>query len=169
MSKSSTGAEPAAPAAGRSIHRVEAAARALGLAVEFRRMPASTRTAAEAASACGCALDQIVKSLVFRGATSGRLALLLVAGGNRVDPAVAAALAGEPLGRADPAEVRRRTGFAIGGVAPIGHLEPLPVWMDRRLLDFAEVWAAAGAPDAVFRVAPHALRAATGATVAAFG
>lgn len=129
-------------------------------------MPASTRTAAEAAAACGCAPDQIVKSLVFRGADSGRLHLLLVAGGNRVDPDRAARAAGEPLGRADPAEVRARTGFAIGGVAPIGHAEPLPVLMDPRLLDFPTVWAAAGAPDAVFAVDPARLREATGARVA---
>jgi prolyl-tRNA editing enzyme YbaK/EbsC (Cys-tRNA(Pro) deacylase) len=129
-------------------------------------MPASTRTADEAAAACGCVLDQIVKSLVFRGESSGGLHLLLVAGGNRVDPAKAAAAAGERLARADPQSVRDRTGFAIGGVAPIGHLERLPVLMDPRLLDFEEVWAAAGAPNAVFSVSPEELREATGAVVA---
>ncbi len=149
---------------GKSTDRVAAAAAGLGLDIQLREMSDSTRTAEEAAAACGCAVDQIVKSLVFRG-ESGRLHLLLVAGGNRVDPTRAAALVGEPLGRADVDEVRRRTGFAVGGVAPIGHLEPPVVWMDPRLFDFDLVWAAAGSPRAVFAVGPRALQAATGAVV----
>jgi len=128
-------------------------------------MPASTRTAEEAAAACGCAVGQIVKSLVFQGNRSGRLYLLLVSGANRVDMAKAAAQAGEPLDRADPRLVRERTGFAIGGVAPIGHLEPCPVLMDEDLLAYEVVWAAAGAPNAVFSVDPAKLQQATQACV----
>lgn len=143
--------------------RVARAAEALGLAIEVRRMPASTRTAEDAAAACGCDVAQIVKSLVFEA--EGGLRLLLVSGANRVDLDRVARVTGEGLARADPKRVRAETGFAIGGVPPIGHASPLPVVMDATLMDFALVWAAAGAPDAVFPVAPQALRAATGARV----
>jgi len=158
-----------AEAAGERVtgpERVAAAARALGLAVDVVRMPASTRTAEEAALACGCTVAQIVKSLVFE-AGDGGLRLLLVSGANRVDPVAVEAATGERLSRADPKRVRAETGFAIGGVPPVGH--PAPVLMDRDLLAHATVWAAAGAPDAVFEIAPDALRAATGATVIAMG
>ncbi|WP_420406253.1 YbaK/EbsC family protein [Nisaea sp.] len=151
----------------KSVNRVKAAAEAAGLATEILRMPDSTRTAEEAAAACGCEVGQIVKSLIFKGAESGELKLLLVSGSNQVDLAKAAAAAGEPLGRADPKEVREITGFAIGGVSPIGHLVPVATWMDEDLLGYPTVWAAAGAPNAVFEVAPSALRAAANATVAA--
>ena len=132
------------------------------------RLDEGTRTAAEAARACGCGLDQIVKSIVFRAAGSDRHLLFLTAGGNRVDPAKAAALAGAGLEKADAAGVRAATGFAIGGVAPLGHLTALPVWLDPRLLDFETVWAAAGTPHHVFAVAPEALAAAVGAAIADF-
>ncbi|MEO0960459.1 MAG: YbaK/EbsC family protein [Pseudomonadota bacterium] len=143
--------------------RVAAAAAVLGLGIEVRRMPASTRTAAEAAIACGCGIAQIVKSLVFEVEGAGELRLLLVAGDNQVDIGRVAAETGERLGRADPKRVRAETGFAIGGVPPIGHAAPVPVWMDRSLLTHDTVWAAAGAPDAVFSVAPQALANATAA------
>ena len=149
-----------------SIDRVRVAAEAAGLEIEVKRMGASTRTAEEAAEQCGCAVSQIVKSLIFKGADSGRLYLFLVSGSNRLDQAKAAALAGEALGRADPREIRERTGFAIGGVAPIGYDEPLPSFADQALLDFEIVWAAAGAHDAVFSAEPRALVEAAGATVA---
>lgn len=147
----------------KSVRRVEQAARDLGLAIEIRRMGESTRTAEDAARACGCEVGQIVKSLIFRGRDSGALVLLLVSGANRVDAALAAAAAGEPLERADADDVRARTGFAIGGVAPIGHLEAPRIWIDRDLMEHATVWAAAGAPDAVFAVDPRDLAAATAA------
>jgi prolyl-tRNA editing enzyme YbaK/EbsC (Cys-tRNA(Pro) deacylase) len=149
----------------KSVRRVEETAAALGLAVEVRRLCPS-RTAEDAARACGCAVGQIVKSLVFRGRDSGALVLLLVSGANRVDLQAAAAAAGEPLARADADEVRARTGFAIGGVAPVGHLETPRIWIDRDLMRFGTVWAAAGAPDAVFAVAPAHLARATGAVPA---
>lgn len=122
-----------------STDRVIGAAEATGLPIEVVTMPASTRTAEEAAAACGCAVGQIVKSLVFQGHRTGRLYLLLVSGSNKVDMDKAAALAGEKLDRADPRLVRERTGFAIGGVAPIGHLEPCPVLMDKDLLQYQTV------------------------------
>lgn len=146
----------------KSVRRVERAAMVLGLDVEFRRMGGSTRTAADAARACGCDLAQIVKSLIFRGRESGAMVLLLVSGANRVDMDQAAEAVGEPLDRADATEVRARTGFAIGGVSPVGHLEAPRIWMDRDLMAFDMVWAAAGAPDAVFSVAPERLQTATG-------
>jgi prolyl-tRNA editing enzyme YbaK/EbsC (Cys-tRNA(Pro) deacylase) len=147
----------------KSVRRVERTAADLGLAIEVRRL-GNSRTADDAARACGCEVAQIVKSLIFRGRDSGGLVLLLVSGANRVDMFRAADVAGEPLERADADEVRARTGFAIGGVAPIGHLEPPRIWIDRDLMRFATVWAAAGAPDAVFAIAPGDLLRATGAT-----
>lgn len=130
-------------------------------------MPAETRSAAQAATAAGCAIDQIVKSIIFGGA-SGAIYLFLTAGSHRVDPALASALAGEALGRADPDLVRQKTGFAIGGVSPIGHLTPLPIWMDPRLLEFQTVWAAAGTPRHIFQIVPDALHRLTGAQIAEF-
>lgn len=148
--------------------RLAAAANALGLEIEIRRMPASTRTAEDAAAACGCALGAIVKSLVFEaesGDARKALRLLLVSGANRVDTAVLGARTGERLSRADPKAVRAATGFAIGGIPPFGHESAVPAWMDRDLLGHATVWAAAGAPDAVFEIAPADLVRATGAEV----
>ncbi|QYK40261.1 MAG: YbaK/EbsC family protein [Paracoccaceae bacterium] len=151
----------------KSLERVRAALRAGNVMTEPLEMPTDTRTAQQAADAAGCALDQIVKSILFAG-PDAQLFLFLTAGGNQVDPASASALAGVPLGRADAGQVRAVTGFAIGGVAPIGHLSPLPVWMDPRLMDFAQVWAAAGTPRHIFRIAPDQLRALASATVAPF-
>lgn len=152
----------------RSLLRVKSALMVLGLPSEVVEMPAETRTAEQAAAAAGCALDQIVKSIVFQGAGSGTIFLFLTAGGNRVDPARAAAVAGEALGRADADTVRGATGFAIGGVAPVGHIHPVPTFWDRRLSDFPVIWAAAGTPRHIFPVAPADLLRATGATVAEF-
>ena len=151
----------------KSLARVSAALQAAGLAITPIEMAAETRTAEQAAAAAGCSLDQIAKSIVFAG-ESGQLYLFLTAGGNQVDAQKAAELAGESLGRADIAELRRVTGFAIGGVAPLGHLTPLPVFMDPRLMDFAEIWAAAGTPRHIFPIAPQDLLAASGAKLAAF-
>jgi prolyl-tRNA editing enzyme YbaK/EbsC (Cys-tRNA(Pro) deacylase) len=152
----------------KSLARVIAALEQAGLPGRPIEMAEDTRTAPQAAEAAGCALDQIVKSILFQGEQSGRLFLFLTAGGNQVDADKAGALAGEVLGRADAAKVRLVTGFAIGGVAPIGHLTPLPVWLDPRLLDFAVVWAAAGTPRHIFPSAPAELVRATGAQVTAF-
>jgi prolyl-tRNA editing enzyme YbaK/EbsC (Cys-tRNA(Pro) deacylase) len=151
-----------------SVARVAAEAERLGLPIELRRLDEGTRTAADAARACGCGIDQIIKSIVFRVAGSDRHVLFLTAGGNRVDPAKASALAGAPLEKADAASIRARTGFVIGGVAPIGHLAPIETWMDPRILDFDRIWAAAGTPNDVFCVDPQRLRAALEVSVADF-
>lgn len=151
----------------KSLARVAAALQAAGIPSAPVEAKGEIRTAEAAAEQAGVAVDQIVKSILFQG-ESGRLFLFLTAGGNRVDPVKAAALAGEPLSRAEVAVVRRVTGFAIGGVAPLGHLTPLPAFLDPRLLDFADVWAAAGTPRHMFRAAPEELLRATGAKVAHF-
>lgn len=151
----------------KSLARVIAALHAGGVDSKPLEMPGETRTAEQAAAAAGCALDQIVKSILFQG-QSGRLYLFLTAGGNQVDAGRASALAGEPLGRADANTVRDVTGFAIGGVSPVGHLTPSPVWMDRRLKDFTEVWAAAGTPRHIFAIAPDRLERLAGAVLADF-
>ncbi len=151
----------------KSLARVTAALTQAGIRTTPLAMAEETRTAEQAAVAAGCTLDQIVKSILFQG-QSGQLYLFLTPGGQQVDPNLATGLAGEPLGRADPAVVRAVTGFAIGGVAPIGHLTSLPTWMDPRLLTFAVVWAAAGTPRHIFATPPADLQRATGAIVAPF-
>ena len=150
----------------KSISRVEEAAREAGLDITVKRMGESTRTAAEAAQQCGCDVAQIVKSLIFQGATSGNLHLFLVAGDNSLDLAKAASLTGETLGRADPRLIRDETGFAIGGVSPIGHKIAIDCLADETLLRFAKVWAAAGAHDAVFEADTGALLTAAKARIA---
>jgi len=147
-----------------SKERVAQAARAAGLTIDIHDMPASTRTAEEAAAACGCEVAQIVKSLVYLGDGSDRVILLLVSGVNRVDEAGVAQRIGEPLRRPDGRTVRARTGFAIGGVSPLGHAGDVAVYIDEDLLRFDTVWAAAGAPNSVFRATPEDIARASGAT-----
>lgn len=122
---------------------------------EVRRFPEGTRTAEDAARAIGCAQGQIVKSLVFEA--GGRPVIALVSGTNRLDTNRLAQLAGEPVVKADADATRAATGFAIGGVPPFGHAQPLPVYVDRDLLEFDLVWAAAGRPDSVFAITPQRL------------
>jgi prolyl-tRNA editing enzyme YbaK/EbsC (Cys-tRNA(Pro) deacylase) len=149
-----------------SALKVQQAADRLWLAISVREMPHSTRTAEEAAQACGCDVGQIVKSLIFAGKASGRPYLLLVSGRNRVAEKAAARIIGEALTRPDAQQVRDWTGFAIGGIPPFGHETALPVFCDADLLAYDLVWAAAGTPFAVFSVEPKALVRAVGATVA---
>jgi prolyl-tRNA editing enzyme YbaK/EbsC (Cys-tRNA(Pro) deacylase) len=130
-----------------------------------RSFPAGTRTAVDAAAAIGCDVAQIVKSLVFRRA-GGAALLVLASGRNRVDERKVEVLTGEPVGKADAAFVRAATGFAIGGVPPAGHPEPLETLVDADLLDHDELWAAAGTPRSVFAITPQDLLALTGGRVA---
>jgi prolyl-tRNA editing enzyme YbaK/EbsC (Cys-tRNA(Pro) deacylase) len=139
---------------------------AAGLNNEVQVLSDSTRSAAEAASAVGCDVAQIVKSLVVRGESTSTLFLVLTSGANRVSLPRVAALVGEAVAMADAASVRSRTGFAIGGVPPLGHLEPLRCLVDRDLLGHAVIWAAAGSPNALFHLTPEELLRITGATVA---
>ncbi|MEY8841117.1 YbaK/EbsC family protein, partial [Cribrihabitans sp. XS_ASV171] len=135
---------------------VRAALEAAGLTIEIRETE-NARTAVDAATAVGCEVDQIAKSIIFWGESSDAPILFLTAGGNRVDDDCAAALAGEPLRRAEADRVRAATGFAIGGVAPVGHLSPVRAFFDPRLAEFDMVWAAAGTPQHVFSIAPQDL------------
>ena len=146
-----------------AAQRVQDALSAAGLDAQVRHMPKTTRTAEQAAAACGCQVGQIVKSLVFRGSQSGTAYLLLVSGSNRVDEVTAAAHIGEALVRPDAQFVRDVTGFAIGGIPPLGHASPLATFMDEQLFDHEVVWAAAGTPDAVFPIAPARLAQAASA------
>lgn len=130
----------------------------LGLSIEVKELPQSTRTAQEAAQAVGCTVGQIAKSLVFRGVHSGKAILVMASGLNRVNEARLAELIGEPIIKADAAFVRIHTGFAIGGVPPIGHSSSLETYIDEDLLQYKEIWAAAGTPQAVFRLTPEELQ-----------
>lgn len=141
--------------------------RAAGSAAVVIETPQSARTAEEAALACGCAVGQIVKSLVFRGADAGEGRLILVSGANRVHERRLGRTLGATLARAEAAFVREATGYAIGGVPPLGHATPLDVTMDRDLLAFETVWAAGGTPTCVFAIAPDELARITGARIAA--
>ncbi|MDO6800231.1 YbaK/EbsC family protein [Shimia thalassica] len=151
----------------KSLKRVRAALDNAGLPIDIHETNGA-RTAQMAADAVGCDLDQIAKSIIFRAEASGTAVLFLTAGGNQVDIAKASALVGEPLGKADATLVRNQTGFAIGGVSPVGHLNPIKAFIDRRLLDFGMVWAAAGTPNHVFSINPSQLPELTQATPADF-
>jgi len=151
---------------GPSVQRVQEALAAAGGDHTVVALEQSARTSAQAASAVGCQVDQIAKSLVFRGARSQRAVLVIASGANRVDEAKLAALIAEPVGRADPDFVRQRTGFAIGGVAPVAHAEPLTILIDEDLLRWPEIWAAAGHPNTVFKLTPADLVRITGGRVA---
>lgn len=153
----------------KSVKRVQQALRDLKMDASIQHMPASTRTAEDAATACNCGVGQIVKSMIFEGAETGKLRLLLVSGKHNVDLTKAAEIFGEPLIRADPKRVRSETGFAIGGVSPLGHLSETDTWMDAALLDHDVIWAAAGAPNAVFSLTPQDLRDATHSRVFRIG
>ena len=152
----------------KSLKRVRAALETAGVAADILEMPGETRTAADAAREAGCEIDQIAKSIIFRGETSGQTVLFITAGGNQVDASLASALAEEPLGRADADFVREMTGFAIGGVAPIAHKVAPIAYYDPRLMEFGAVYAAAGTPRHIFRIAPEDLQRLSEAQIAAF-
>lgn len=151
----------------KSLARVRAALQAANLPDGIIEVD-KARTAQEAADTVGCHLDQIAKSIIFRAEDSGQAVLFLTAGGNRVCADKATALAGTPLGKADAALIRAQTGFAIGGVSPLGHLNPIRAWLDPRLLEFDTIWAAAGTPRHLFPLDPALLPGLTRATPAAF-
>ena len=142
---------------GKSLKRVTAALVAAGIDAEILEMPADTRTAQMAATAAGCEIDQIAKSIIFQGADTGRVVLFITAGGNQVSPEKASSLVGESLGKASAALIRTQTGFAIGGVSPIGHLSEIRAFIDPRLLEFATIWDAAGTPRHIFQINPTKL------------
>jgi prolyl-tRNA editing enzyme YbaK/EbsC (Cys-tRNA(Pro) deacylase) len=143
--------------------RFVAAAARLGVTVALKEFSESTRTAEEAAKACGCQVGQIVKSLIFKGRKSGTSYVMLVSGANRVDQKGAAATIGEALDRPDADHVRAQTGFAIGGIPPFGHDTALATFIDEDLFKFDAIWAAAGSPNVVFATTPAELERAAGA------
>ena len=151
----------------KSLKRVRACLLDAGVTPDIRET-ALARTAQDAADALGCDVDQIAKSIMLRGETSGLALLFITAGGRQVDLARASELAGEPLGKADAALIRAQTGFAIGGVSPIGHLIAPRAWFDPRLQDFELIWAAAGTPHHVFGLNPARMMKISGAEVIDF-
>ena len=126
----------------------------------------STRTSAEAAERVGVSLGQIAKSLIFKGKTSGKPVLVIASGANRVDEKKVSALLGEKIGRADPEFAREATGFVIGGIPPLGHVQPITTFLDADLFQYEIIWGAAGTPNAVFELSPSQLEALTDGPVA---
>ncbi len=149
-----------------SCDRVRTALLEAGFESEIVSFPKDTRTSAQAAAAIGCQVDQIAKSLVFRAVTSDRPILVIASGANRVSESKISGLLGEAIERASAAFVRERSGFAIGGVAPLGHKAEMTILIDEDLIGLTEIWAAAGAPNAVFRLLPSDLETMTGGQVA---
>lgn len=149
-----------------STRRVQDALTAAGAGFDVREFPESTRTAAEAAQVIGCETAQIAKSLIFRAKETNRSILVIASGVNRVDEKRVAALLGEKIARADPDFVREKTGFAIGGVPPLAHRESPVTFIDRDLLGYDSIWAAAGTPNAVFPLRTGELVPLTGGTLA---
>ena len=147
--------------------QVQQALEAHGVDLHVIELPDSTRTAGEAAQAVGCEVGQIVKSLIFKGRQTRRPYLVLVSGANRVDEKKLRQVVGEKIGKANADFVRAHTGFAIGGVSPVGHKEPLATFIDEDLLLYDQLWAAAGTPHAVFALTPADLQQLTGGQVVA--
>lgn len=148
-----------------SARKVQEALNALGFSCQVVELPDSTRTAVEAAQAIGCRVEQIVKSLIFKGKQSGKPILVVASGSNRVNEKRLGTLVGEPITKADADFVRQHTGFAVGGVPPVGHVEQIQTFIDEDLLLYEEIWAAAGTPFAVFRLTPSDLQTMTGGQV----
>ena len=149
-----------------SARKVQESLRTMGIDCRVVELPGSTRTAADAASAVGCRVEQIAKSIVFRGGTSGKPVMVIASGSNRVNEKKLRDLISEPVKKADADFVRLQTGFAIGGVPPVGHTNALEIYIDEDLMHYDEIWAAAGTPHAVFKLTPRDLVRMTGAKTA---
>lgn len=149
-----------------SRQRVERALAECGISTEVVEFPQGTRTSADAANAIGCSVSQIAKSVVLRAKQSDLPVVVVASGANRVCEKKVSALIGEPVGRADAEFVRKKTGFAIGGVAPLGHLGEVHLLIDRDLMEIDPLWAAAGTPSTVFRIAAKQLAALPSARLA---
>lgn len=148
-----------------SARRFQAVLAAAGINAPVVELPQSTRTAQEAAAAIGCGIAQIAKSLVFRRLDTDQPVLVIASGPNRVDEQVVSNHLQVPIVKADAEFVRAATGYAIGGVPPLGHTTPVDTVIDQDLLDFDLIWAAAGTPRAVFSITPQQLLQATGGQV----
>jgi prolyl-tRNA editing enzyme YbaK/EbsC (Cys-tRNA(Pro) deacylase) len=148
-----------------SAQKVQSALDVFGIQLEVLELAESTRTSSEAAQAIGCQVRQIAKSIVFQTSESHRPILVIASGINRVSESLIAEQVGETIKKADADYVLQHTGFVIGGVPPVGHLEPLRAYIDQDLMQFPEIWSAAGNPHAVFRLTPAELVRITGAEV----
>jgi len=148
-----------------SAQRVQQVLHKMGYSYEVVELPVSARTAIEAADAIGCQVGQILKSLVFKTKRSNNPILVLASGENRVKEERIEVLIAEPLGKANAEFVRQQTGFAIGGVAPVGHIRQITTFIDQDLLQYEEIWAAAGTPNAVFKLRTNSLEPMTGGQV----
>lgn len=144
-----------------SAKKVQDALISHGLTCQVLELPSTTRTAQEAAQTIGCQVGQIVKSLVFMGKQTQKPILVVASGSNRVNEKKLSKLVSEPIKRAKADFVREKTGFAIGGVPPVGHSEPLETFIDEDLLKYQTLWAAAGTPNAVFKLTPNDLKIIT--------
>jgi prolyl-tRNA editing enzyme YbaK/EbsC (Cys-tRNA(Pro) deacylase) len=140
-----------------SALRVQQALQELGLSLEVLELPASTRTSQEAAQAIGCMVGQIAKSIIFRGLLTDQPIMVIASGPNHIEETIISGLRGETIRKADADYVRQHTGFAIGGVPPLGHAEKIIMYLDQDLFQYQEIWAAAGTPRAVFRLTPQDL------------
>jgi len=150
-----------------SAQKVQDALVKFGVSCRVVEMPQSTRSAEDAAGAVGCQVGQIVKSLIFQGKQSHQALMVATSGANRVNEKKIAVLISEPLSKADADFVRQKTGFAIGGVPPVGHAQPIRIFIDEDLMQYDEIWAAAGTPRAVFKLTPDELQRITNGTVIA--
>lgn len=148
-----------------SAQKVQKALHGLGLTCEVVQMQATTRTAEDAAQAVGCEVGQIVKSLIFESKQSHQPILVVASGANRVNERILAQQISEPVKMANAEFVREMTGFAIGGVPPLGHRHPLTIFIDEDLLKYEEIWAAAGTPHAVVKLTPDELKMITNGTI----
>jgi prolyl-tRNA editing enzyme YbaK/EbsC (Cys-tRNA(Pro) deacylase) len=148
-----------------SALKVQQDLHAIGLQLEVIELPASTRTSQEAAHAIGCQVGQIAKSIIFQTLTSKLPILVIASGPNRVNEKVIEGLIGEAIRKADADFVHQHTGFVIGGVPPLSHTEQLETYIDQDLLQYHQIWAAAGTPHAVFCLKPNDLQRMTSGTV----
>ena len=148
-----------------SAQKVQAALQGYGLTCEVVQMQDTTRSAEDAARAVGCEVGQIVKSLVFEGKESHQPVLVVTSGANRVNEKAVGQKLAESIKMANPEFVREMTGFAIGGVPPVGHRHALKIFIDEDLLQYEEIWAAAGTPHAVFKLTPEELKRITSGEV----
>jgi prolyl-tRNA editing enzyme YbaK/EbsC (Cys-tRNA(Pro) deacylase) len=148
-----------------SPKKVQDILKAFGFPNQVVELQTTTRTSADAAQAVGCQVEQIAKSIVFRGKQTDKPILVIASGPNRVNEKKIEGFISEPLGKADADYVRKHTGFVIGGVPPIGHLETPEIFVDEDLLRYEEIWAAAGSPNAIFKLTPSELIKMTGGRV----
>jgi prolyl-tRNA editing enzyme YbaK/EbsC (Cys-tRNA(Pro) deacylase) len=148
-----------------SPQKVQDVLKTLGFENQVVELKVTTRTSADAAQAVGCQVEQIAKSIIFKGKQTQKPILVIASGPNRVNEKKIEELISEPLGKADADYVRKHTGFVIGGVPPIGHLEKAEIFIDEDLLKYEEIWAAAGSSNAIFKLTPSELIKMTGGRV----